>query len=154
MSMFDNLVLDEFTMLDEGKQADEYRARKAKEASRAQAADDKQFKDRMYRKAMASSYDAKGDKKKEEDYEDNVQRGGARMMASSRTARKAYNTMDKYDNIEPTNKKEKREAIEAGKHMGRGLDALSRHDRRKAKKSAKTESALMLIAGYESEFTY
>ena len=31
MSMFDNIILDEFTMLDEGKQADEYKRRKHKE---------------------------------------------------------------------------------------------------------------------------
>ena len=34
MSMFDNVMLDEFTMLDEGKQADEYRARKEIEKNR------------------------------------------------------------------------------------------------------------------------
>ena len=31
MSIFDNIILDEFTMLDEGKQAEEYKARKKRE---------------------------------------------------------------------------------------------------------------------------
>ena len=154
MSMFDNIMLDEFTMLDEGKQAEEYKARKAKETARAQAEDDKRFRDRAYRKATASAIDVKGDKKKEEDFEDKVEKNGFRAAASSRTVRKAFNTVDKYDNEPPKNKQEKREAIEAGKTLGRAVDGIARHDRRKAKRSAKTESALMLIAGYESEYTY
>ena len=44
---------------------------------------------------------------------------------------------------------------EAGdKEEMRAIDAANRHLRRHGKKSAKTESALMLIAGYDSEFAY
>ena len=158
MSMFDNLVLDEFTMLDEGKQADEYRERKAKEAEDAASDGDRRYRKNSGGKQTSSSrttfntsgntYDAPGDKWTK----DNPERGIKHPIKTSKGRSQDAKRQDKANRmIDNLNKHHMyRDGEEGEKDMMRATDAANRHLRR----HPKTESALMLIAGYESEYTY
>ena len=176
MSMFDNIVLDEFTMLDEGKQADEYRARKDKEA------EDDIDKNSKYRNSWDGHYDVgmgyktKGETKSHNDYmkqrfagldtsTDQEKENSKRMHDSYKKADRAVSDREAdYKNSKVKNNKYAGHLFrsdnsysynyERDKDVARAADAINRHERRHGKKSAKTESALMLIAGYESEFAY
>ena len=164
MSMFDNIVLDEFTMLDEGKQADEYRARKDKEKE-----DAKNFGKERFTKNHGTlpHFHTDSDGKQEERYN-----------TGNKMTKENPNNSWKHPIKKAAGKKadiEYQKDVEA-KSMKKGedgivrsqgwrtdgerntsrytgdyqRDAIARHMRR----HPKTESALMLIAGYESEYAY
>lgn len=140
MSMFDNLVLDEFTMLDEGKQADEYRAKKdplSKENMDKRRAEHSRSKERYIKQNIAGSYDPEGRKK----YEIEKQNRRDSYMKAKR---------DKTSSKEELDKKKNNMYSPSHTYPERAVDAINRHARR----HPKTESALMLIAGYNSEFAY
>lgn len=176
MSMFDNLVLDEFTMLDEGKQAEEYKARKDKEEH------DDAMKNHKYRHTWDGHYDVgmgyktKGETKSHDDYmkqrfrgrdtsTDQEKENGKRLHDSYKKADQAVSDREaNYSRAKVKNDKYAGHRFrsdnsysyndERDKDVARAADAINRHERRHGKKSAKTESALMLIAGYEPEFAY
>lgn len=136
MSMFDNIILDEFTMLDEGKQADEYRKRKAKEAN-------SNYKKTMDRVSRYSG--ARISQHGEDDTDKHMQYAAEKAMKSSPKFKKEFMDATKDEGSTRKSREGLSKAIYAA-------DAMDRHGRRH--KSSKTESALMLIAGYESEFAY
>ena len=189
MGIFDNIVLDEFTMLDEGKQADEYRERKKREK---RDNDSRDFQKASYRRDMkkpSGDYDyyrhdkhrnaiadkdykekyghaymddaLSGDTKKMKKASDNMEkisRDAYYKSYESGHGHKSHVNDEKIKNI--IDKDEKNDKSDWGDMSGpirrmNAVDAYDRHMRKQDKrKSAKTESALILIAGYESEFAY
>lgn len=125
MGMFDSIILDEFTMLDEGKQAEEYKARKDKEKEENNKRTDIQ----------------KADRYKKKDFGDRLAKHATGKLDNDITM----------DRIDSENWRRKgKEKSNLTKNWKTAADASDRHLRR----HPKTESALMLIAGYESEFAY
>lgn len=181
MSMFDNLVLDEFTMLDEGKQADEYRAKKRAERQASKDSEEAYYKNRWKESDPVKS-GSKEDKKTSKNYsstggqhhvehrgDDNIHSTapGSKMNKNNpnygikhpiKTTKGIKSDNERYDNVrdlmndqDPNDKNyyhAKRPMTKYNSH--RAQDAANRHYRR----HPKTESALMLIAGYDSEFAY
>lgn len=152
MSMFSDMLFEEYEMLDEGKQADEYRACKAKEAQKATRDEEKHAKDRGSRRSAMEL--AKGNS--EEDLEDRYMRHAGRAMASSKTARKHISNIMDAEQNDPKNRPDwmKSAARKSAVSMTHAMDAIDRHDRRKAKRSPKAESAIMLIEAYECDYIY
>lgn len=189
MGIFDNIVLDEFTMLDEGKQAEEYKERKEIEKEDRAWDDYRKSQNRKDKKDPYGSHDAyraekhaygKADeeykkkygrdymsdqlsndvklrdkKKRNNDYGDMVVDQKRNQKSSTY---KSYMNDDKIKDFVEKDKKEnpdKRGDPSNTTRRNNAIDAYDRHMRKQAKKkSAKTESALMLIAGYDSEFAY
>ena len=127
MSMFDNIILDEFTMLDEGKQADEYKRRKHKE-------NNSEFVKNIHRAYRYSS-----SRMPHQHEEDNTDKH------TELVAKKSISPELNYKRSTRKSKENLLKDIYAA-------DAKDRHNRRHS--DAKIESALMLIGGYESEFAY
>ena len=145
MSMFDSIILDEFTMLDEGKQADEYKARKAKEA------EDDEKKSLTRNVNYSNKKDKEANIKSKKDMEKyDKDKGYTKAVRTSDQGRAAAKFATRVyrgkEEIDPYNKNH-RDLISKSAYA---MDAYDRHQRR----HPKTESALMLIAGYESEYTY
>lgn len=124
-SMFDGILFDEFTMLDEGKQAEEYKARKAKEH-------DEEFRNSQKRtdsRKDAGKKNPNGYAGDKHVYDDLIRNDMSSAKAHKMMKQTNRNRLDDYVTAK---------------------DATNRHLRR----HPKTESALMLIAGYDSEFAY
>ena len=137
MSMFDNVMLDEFTMLDEGKQAEEYKKKKEIEKNREHVKD--------FNRAWNYTTSRMNDKEKMDD----LDRKSSKALRTSDQGR----ALDKIKNNYQKNKENPIDTTKGQKIVSKGayaVDAFDRHQRR----HPKTESALMLIAGYESEFAY
>ena len=139
MSIFDNVIFDEFTLL-EGKQAEEYKARKEKEAKRAAREEKKHFTDRNYRKVSSK---ISADKATEEDMEDSMMRNAGRIMASSKTGRKHIGNIMNAEQNDPKNlpKELKDKAVKSTYAIANANDAIERHDRKMAKRKDVKESA-------------
>ena len=117
MSMFDNVVFDEFTIL-EGQQAEEYKKRKAKE-ERAQT---KKSMDRAARYTLSRIANSS-----QNEYGDNADKIAERIMkSSSRSAKEIEDMDDDCDN--------KKKVIKTGTKMMSAMDAIDRHERRHPKK--------------------
>ena len=144
-SMFDDIIFDGFTMLDEGKQADEYRARKAKEAK------DDERKSLIRNVNYSNTKDKEANIKSKRDMEDydkdmgytKAARTSDQGRAAAKFATRIYRGKEEID----TNNKNHRDLMIKSAYA---MDAYDRHLRR----HPKTESALMLIAGYEPEYAY
>lgn len=139
MSMFDNVILDEFTMLDEGKQADEYKKKKEIEKNREHVKD--------FNRAWNYARSKTDDREKVDDL-DRKSTKALRTSDQGKAAVKQIKHLAKtsgFDNMAFSKKGQK-----AMSKATYAVDAYDRHQRR----HPKTESALMLIAGYESEFAY
>ena len=164
MSMFDNIVLDEFTMLDEGEQAEKYLSNKREKKY------EEMDKDRKYTSASGySSVNKRG-------YGTNPTRHVNNNPAYDR-GKSLADLRTRYNDVMPSKKSKSEEKYEKAlktatdqatkaekmadkavtgvnkrdrSDWGAAYDAAKRHQRR----HPKTESALALIDGYESEFAY
>ena len=134
MGIFDNIIFDEFTLL-EGEQAEAYKKRKAEEAKKAKADDDKQAKSRMIRKFGGELF------KDESDMPDrNHKDFKARMNIADRdfekTNSKLEDKVDKtlvdYEN-NPSTKNKNKVLRDVSKNTMRAYDAADRHIRRHPK---------------------
>lgn len=181
MSMFDNIILDEFTMLDEGKQADEYRAKKRAEKQASKDSEEAYYKNRWKEsdpvkagskeeKKISKNYNSTGGQHHVEHRDDDNIHSiapGSKMNKNNpnygikhpiKTSKGIKSDNERFDDVrdimfdQDSNDKNyyhsKRSMSKYNSH--RAEDAANRHLRR----HPKTESALMLIAGYESEFAY
>ena len=166
MGMFDNIMLDEFTMLDEGEQAEKYLSNKREKKY------EEMDKDRRY--TSTSPYSYSGDKRgygtdPTRHVNKNPVHDKGKSLADLRTRyndvmpSKKSKSEEKYEKALKTatdqGKKAEEMADKAVKasinkrdrsDWGAAYDAAKRHQRR----HPKTESALMLIASYDSEFAY
>ena len=173
MSIFDNIVLDEFTMLDEGKQAEEYKARKAKEKRDSKIDTRYVFgrRSQNFPSDYKNEYKYKADEenkrksRNEEEYQSKKKAAEAidrevenRSKARDKALEEREKELHSYhrDDWETASKRHrKRENDISNYHnildkKNAAADAYRRHARR----HPKAESALMLIAGYDSEFAY
>ena len=141
MSMFDNIVFDEFTLL-EGEQADAYKRRKyneKKEADRREKHYDRRRgitggltgdKNTLKNPNMKSSWTNEG---KKADAKDKARRDEAREKSFDHALKN--NTYD-------TSK------------IAHAMDATNRHLRKEEKKNKKQKVAESMIAAYESDYAY
>lgn len=137
MSMFSDMLFEEYEMLDEGKQADEYRARKAKE----QGANRKKAMNRVTRYSSARIADHG-----EENTNKHMEYAARKASNSSPKFKKEFEDAARDEGSTEKSRKTLTKAIYAS-------DAMDRHGRRH-KNSPKTESAIMLIEAYECDYIY
>ena len=158
MSMFSDMLFEEYEMLDEGKQADEYRARKAKEKEDAASDGDRRYRKNSGSKQTSSSrtrfntsgntYDAPGDKWTK----DNPERGIKHPIKTGKGINQDIKRQNKANQmVDDLNKRHVYSGgEETEKDIMRATDAANRHLRR----HPKTESAIMLIEAYECDYIY
>ena len=141
MSMFDNIVFDEFTLL-EGEQAEAYKKRKQIEKNREHVKDIERPFNYIAKKALPAANNTK-----EADLVDKEKEYTKRIRTSPQG--KALEKQEKHSDGDFMSLKNQK-ILSKGTYA---IDAIDRHDRRHGK-SNKQKVAESMIAAYESEFAY
>lgn len=169
MSMFDSIILDEFTMLDEGWKAKQYSNRKEAEKEAKKADDEAQYQKRFGDRTTSTTL--RGKDLSDTDWD--MATSGS--VDHSRVKKAKMSTQDKINHDKKYTKEFEKAHIAAAREENKrsldhkwgntdkanmrkmsdlayAADSIARHNRRHP--NAKVESALMLIAGYESDYAY
>ena len=168
-NIFDNVMLEDFSYMTEGDQADAYRARKEDERGRAELEDEAKYRKRYGDRKTVTTL--RGDDLKPDVWWDRQTSGSvdhSRVKQTKKmTPQQKYEHDQKYTrdfekaHLDVSRDAQKRDfnrrwgddskvAINTKKDMARAADAKARHDRR----HPKNESVEFLLSKYEPEYYY